>query len=192
MGGPPASVGAFDEKILAKFRSALTETADRLVASAREQGLDAQTVVTSDPLPDAVIALTQQCDLLVESEMHRETFLVRLLDRKDVYTDSYCPIMIPKGEPCVMSKALLVYNQTKQANNALRWLTLLAENRRIRELSVLVICHNDDECNWLASGVTQFAKAHSVNLHVETVLEKDAFGRTVDLATFWRTSKVGV
>lgn len=179
-GGPPAMIGGIDEESLSKFRSALTEIADRLVRSAREQGLHAQTVVTSNYVSDAVIALTQQCDLLVESEMHREAFFERLLNRKDIYTDSHCPIMIPMGEPSPISHALLLYNQTKQANNALRWLTLLAENGRIRGLSILVICHNDEECNWLPKSVTAFVKAHGLDVHVESVMETDAFRRTID------------
>ena len=180
-GGPPAMVGGIDEKSLSKFRFTLTETADHLVASARKQGLDAQTIVVSNRLPDAVIALTQQCDLLVESKMHREAFFERLLDRKDIYTDSHCPIMVPKGEPSGIRKALLVYNRTKQANNALRWLIPLAENGKIRDLSVLTVYRSEEERNWLSRNVSAFAKVHGVDVHVGSVMETDAFRRTIDV-----------
>ena len=191
-GGPPAMIVGIDEENFSKFRSALRETADRLVTSARKQGLDAQTVVTSEYVPDAVIALTQQCDLVVESEMHRETFFGRLLDLKDIYTDSHCPIMIPKGEPSAMSRALLVYDRTKQANKALRWLTLLAENARIRDLSILVICRDDEERNRLPKGVSAFAKAHGVDVHVESVMGTDAFRRTIDVVRIQRMDIVAI
>jgi ElaB/YqjD/DUF883 family membrane-anchored ribosome-binding protein len=184
MGGPVGMVvAAVDEKGLERFRVTLTGTADRLVSSAKAFGLHAESIVTDDPFPDVITVLTRQCDLLVESRLHRHAFLERkLLDERDIYTDPCCPILVTKGEPFAMAPVLLIYSQTQQANRGLRWFTRLVEKDGSSNLSVLTLFRKEEERDRLLREVVAFTKAHGVNIQVDAVMAKDGFFRAVELA----------
>ena len=199
---PPAGLGAIlDDKAVKEFHSELNRKTDALTEQAIQLGISADNMMMD---PEALIDGTRQCDIMVESRLHRRTFFARkLFGKRDIYTDACCPILVTKGEPFTMTRVLLIYNQTEQANRGLRWLIRLfmffrdyclakkqvnAEDTGILNLRVLVLWRNDQERERLLSEVDAFAKAHSVDVQLDAVAAKDGFcGKTKSSVAFCRT-----
>jgi hypothetical protein len=124
---PPSGLGAIlDDKAVVRFRSELSPKTDALADQAIRRGIDADNMLVDKLYPEALIDLTRQCDLMVESRLHRRTFWARkLFGERDIYTDACCPVLVSKGRPFTIAKALLIYSRTKKANLSLRWLKTL-------------------------------------------------------------------
>lgn len=178
---PPSLGGAaLDTKAFEKFRSELKGKTDALANQAIQLGINADNMVMDKFYPDALVDLTRRYDIMIESRLHRRAFFARI-GEKDIYTDSCCPILVTRGEPYKMTPALLIYNKTEGANQALRWFIYLAERDVTLNLRVLVLWRNDKERERLLREVKAFAKAHSVDVRIDDVPAKGGFRRTVEL-----------
>jgi nucleotide-binding universal stress UspA family protein len=180
---PPSGLGAIlEDKAVERFRSELKRKTDALADQAIRCGIDADNLLVDKPYPEAIIELTRQCDLMVESRLHRRTFVARkLFGERDIYTDACCPILVSKGRPFTMTQALLIYSHTKKANLSLRWLVRLAENTGRLNLRVLVLWRNEQEQARLINEVDALTKACNGYVRIDAVNAKDGFGRTVEL-----------
>lgn len=161
----------------------LSRAAAELVQSAEIQGLQAHAELAEGLFPRSVIGLTRQCDLLIESSLHRQPFMIRLLENTDLYTDSCCPILITQGDTSAVVPRLLVYNATRQANAALRWVMALAANRADGPVPrVLVIWRDENERGKLVQEAHAVADAYGATAPMEAVAANTAIARTVELA----------
>jgi len=192
LGPPPTVAPTLNQDGLERFRVRLTETAERLARAAREAGLETEVVTTTGPFPDDILGLTRQCDLLVESAIHRRAALERLFDGKDLYTDTPCPILMTKGKPFAISPVLLVYDGRTRSNRALRWLTQLVKAYGETVLHVLVMAHDVDEREQLSREVRQYGEAHRIPVEVDGIPEKGALRRAMDLSRELQANTVGI
>jgi len=194
-GAPPAAgpVVAVDKKRLEVFRADLTRWVIELAGRAKVMGVQAETLTTVGSGPEEVVKLSRQCDLIVDYEPVRRAFLERkLFGAKDVYTDSACPILLTGNGSLAGEPVLLVYNRSKQANRALRWITLFAESVRTTDLQALTIFRNEKERERLPREVISLATAHGLNVQVEAVPAKVGFDRAVELVRKLRPSFVAM
>lgn len=182
-GGPAGPVApALAERELERFRKRLNALAQKLAQAAETAGIETEARGVEEPFEEEVAALTRTCDLVIESRLHRYSIWGRLFGKKDVYTESQCPILVSKGAPFRLSPLLLVYNESKQANAALRRITRMLKKGRIKEVHVIVSAWTDDERTRLIREVTEYTRAHSVSLRTISVEASEALEKVVDIS----------
>ena len=179
---PGAMDAAVNEEGYRDCKERLAEAASGLARAAKKDGIRSESTVVEGPFPGSVVALTRQSDLLVESELHRNVFYERLFDSVDLYSDTCCPILMTRGEPFSISRAILLYNGSGAANRGLRWLMRLAREHDLEDLGVLWTCQSPKEGDLLSQEVQAYAQSHGVNVWTRAATKGEAFHRTVALA----------
>ncbi|NQT50686.1 hypothetical protein HQ576_01475 [bacterium] len=183
MAGPTEGMLAYrDRDALNACTQRVLREADALVEQAIAQGRSAARAPSTCSFPDGLTELTRQCDILVESRLHRNPVLSRkLLDRCDLYSDASCPILVSRGAPFEIDPILLIYTASGAANRALAWVTELAEHIKLR-VHALVL--DDDEAvrARLTQEVAGLATAHGLEWETSEVAAAEGFRRAVRAA----------
>ena len=180
MAGPTEGMLAYkDHDALNACTQKVLREVDALVEQAAAQGRSAASTPSTCSFPDRLTELTRQCDLLVESRLHRNPVLSRkLLDRCDTYSDACCPILLSRGAPFEIDPILLIYTASEAANRALTWVVELAEHIDLR-VHALVL--DDDEAvrGRLTHEVASLAAAHGLEWHTSEARAAEALRRAV-------------
>ena len=187
-----AAVWAVDRHALRAFVSQIRSAAGELIARATARERLASATPQPCSFPDGLTALTRQCDILVESKLHRNPFLSRkLLDKSDLYTDASCPILIARGEPSELCRPLLVYTRSSAANRALRWVVRLAEHTGAR-IHVLVLHDEQPAREGLREEVANYCHAHSLEVGRCVITAAERFQAAVGLSRGLRPGVVAL
>jgi len=167
VGGPSEGATCYlDRGALDAFTQEVRREARALAEEAAARGRTSIVAPSPSAFPDDLIHLTRQCDLLVESEMHRRPLLARkLLECSDLYTDAMCPILLSHGQPFQMELVMLVYTASDAASRALNWLTELGEHTEL-SLHAVVMDSGQAVRERLQQEVLAKAKAHGVRAQV--------------------------
>lgn len=183
MAGPTEGMLAYmDRDALNASTQRVLREADALVEQAIAQGRSAASAPSTCSFPDGLTELTRQCDILVESRLHRNPVLSRkLLDRCDLYSDASCPILVSRGARLEIDPILLIYTASGAANRALIWVTELAEHIKLRVHALVV--HDDEAVRGrLRQEVVGLATAHGLEWETSEVAAAEGFRRAVRTA----------
>jgi len=182
--GGPAADGAVcvDVKGIGERQAQLEETGARLAGLAEEQGIQAKSLPSKKIFDETVVTLSRQCDLLVDSRIHRRTVIERLLDYRDIYTDTCCPILVTGARNFSLNSTVLVYDGSKQASRALRWLFALAEHSRLKTLRVLVVSRKEVGRQVMSKEVKALAGTHNACVEIESAAKRNGCRKTAELA----------
>jgi len=171
-----------DRDALDAFTQNALREVDALVKQATARGRSAAAAPSPCSFPEGVTELTRQCDIVVESKLHRSPLLSRkLLDTCDLYEDASCPILVSRGEPFKTEPILLIYTTSPAANRALRWVTRLGEHIELHA-HVLVMHDQEDKRERLREEVMGFTGAHGIRVEMSVAHPADGFRTAIDVA----------